>query len=85
MVQSISNNKLQDPSLVIGNTDNALFSGLVAYGVRMAIGAQPSFASSFSNHTDVILEVYVDRRENWIKEEVEGTAKELDTEITRFA
>ena len=31
-----------------------------------------------------IPEVYVDRRENWIKEEVEGTAKELDTEITRF-
>ncbi|KAF8604259.1 BRO1-domain-containing protein [Ceratobasidium sp. AG-I] len=66
MVQSIANNKLQDPSLVIGNTDNALFSGLVAYGVRMAI------------------EVYVDRRENWIKEEVEGGAKELDTEITRL-
>ncbi|KAG9103109.1 pH-response regulator protein palA/rim20 [Ceratobasidium sp. 370] len=66
MVQSIISNKLQNPSLMVGDTENALFSGLVAYGVRMAV------------------EVYIDRRENWIKEEVEGKAKELDTEITRL-
>ncbi|KAG8749882.1 pH-response regulator protein palA/rim20, partial [Ceratobasidium sp. 428] len=66
MVQSILSNKLQNPSLVIGDAENALFSGLVAYGVRMAV------------------EVYIDRRENWIKEEVEGKAKELDAEITRL-
>jgi len=29
-------------------------------------------------------EVYVDRRDNWIKEEVEGTVKQMDTEITRY-
>ncbi|KAG8686668.1 pH-response regulator protein palA/rim20 [Ceratobasidium sp. 395] len=66
MVQSILSNKLQNPSLMIGDAENALFSGLVAYGVRMAV------------------EVYIDRRENWIKEEVEGKAKELDAEITRL-
>ncbi|KAG8743647.1 pH-response regulator protein palA/rim20 [Ceratobasidium sp. 414] len=66
MVQSIISNKLQNPSLMVGNTENALFSGLVAYGVRMAV------------------EVYIGRRENWIKEEVEGKARELDTEITKL-
>ncbi|KAB5591907.1 PH-response regulator protein PalA/RIM20 [Ceratobasidium theobromae] len=66
MVQSLINNKLKDPSLAIGSTDNTLFSGLVAHGVRMAI------------------DVYVDRRDNWIKEEVEGTAKQMDAEITRL-
>ncbi|KAG9093520.1 pH-response regulator protein palA/rim20 [Ceratobasidium sp. UAMH 11750] len=66
MVQSVISNKLQNPSLMVGDAENALFSGLVAYGVRMAV------------------EVYIDRRENWIKEEVEGKAKELDTEITRL-
>ncbi|KAG8763567.1 pH-response regulator protein palA/rim20 [Ceratobasidium sp. 423] len=66
MVNSIIDNKLKDPSLAIGNTDNALFAGLVSYGVRMAV------------------EVYVDRRDNWIKEEVEGTVKQMDTDITRL-
>ncbi|KAG9122217.1 pH-response regulator protein palA/rim20 [Ceratobasidium sp. 392] len=66
MVKSTISNKLQNPSLIVGDAENALFSGLVAYGVRMAV------------------EVYIDRRENWIKEEVEGKAKELDVEITRL-
>ncbi|CUA73408.1 pH-response regulator protein palA/RIM20 [Cryptococcus neoformans var, neoformans B-3501A] [Rhizoctonia solani] len=66
MVNSMIDNKLKDPSLVIGNTDNALFAGLVSHGVRMAI------------------EVYIDRRDNWIKEEIEGTAKQMDTEVTRL-
>lgn len=39
MVNSVADNKLKDPSLAIGDTDNALFSGLVPHGVRMAIGA----------------------------------------------
>ncbi|CAE6500532.1 unnamed protein product [Rhizoctonia solani] len=66
MVNSVIDNKLKDPSLVIGNTDNALFAGLVSHGVRVAI------------------EVYIDRRDNWIKEEIEGTAKQMDTDITRL-
>jgi len=39
MVNGVVDNKLKDPSLAIGNTDNSLFAGLVSYGVRMAIGA----------------------------------------------
>lgn len=39
MVNSVIESKLKDPSLAIGNTDNALFAGLVSHGVRMAIGA----------------------------------------------
>jgi programmed cell death 6-interacting protein len=39
MVNSVIDNKLKDPSLAIGNTDSALFAGLVSHGVRMAIGA----------------------------------------------
>ncbi|CAE6510041.1 unnamed protein product [Rhizoctonia solani] len=66
MVNSVVDNKLKDPSLAIGNTDNALFSALVSYGVRMAI------------------DVYIDRRDNWIKEEIEGTTKQMDAEITRL-
>ncbi|CAE6515484.1 unnamed protein product [Rhizoctonia solani] len=64
MVNSVIDNKLKDPSLVIGNTDNALFTGLVSHGVRMAI------------------EVYIDRRDNWIKEEVEGIVKQMDADVT---
>ncbi|KAF8753374.1 BRO1 protein [Rhizoctonia solani] len=66
MVNSVIDNKLKDPSLVIGNTDNALFTGLVSHGVRMAI------------------EVYIDRRDNWIKEEVEGIVKQMDADVTRL-
>ncbi|QRV89818.1 vacuolar protein sorting-associated protein BRO1 [Ceratobasidium sp. AG-Ba] len=66
MVQGIVNNKLQNPALMIGDSENALFSGLVAYGVRVAV------------------ELYIDRRDNWIKEEVEGRAKELDAETTKL-
>ncbi|CAE6379605.1 unnamed protein product [Rhizoctonia solani] len=66
MVNSVIDNKLKDPSLAIGNTDNALFAGLVSHGVRTAI------------------EVYVDRRDNWIKEEVEGISKLMDADVTRL-
>ncbi|CAE6429866.1 unnamed protein product [Rhizoctonia solani] len=61
-------NRLKDPSSAIGNTDNALFAGLISYGVRMAI----------------VEEVYVDRRDNWIKEEIEETVKQMNMGITRL-
>jgi LytS/YehU family sensor histidine kinase len=32
----------------------------------------------------LVEEVYVDRRDNWIKEEVEGASKLMDADITRY-
>jgi hypothetical protein len=84
MVQSIVNNKLKEPSLVIGSNDNALFSGLMAHGVRLAIGMLQTLLRSNLICAEYALDVYIDRRENWVKEEVEGTAKQMDADIIRY-
>ena len=85
MAQSIVDPGLQDPKSVIGS-DAVIFGELLGWGARLAIGAhQPlsCFLLIFARLTYTFAEIYADRRQNWITDEVTTRVRRLDDEVSR--
>jgi programmed cell death 6-interacting protein len=85
MVQSVISEALTEPKTALGN-DAVIFSELLGYGAKVAIGKLELFLMylvTFIRCLRAILEIYQDRRRNWIEEEILARAQRLDDAASR--
>ena len=81
MVQPLIDPGLQDPKSVVG-TNGVIFGELLGWGARLAIGTPPTL-SVWCYLIFPITDIYNDRRQNWIREEISERVRRLDDESQR--
>lgn len=86
MAQPIVDPGLQDPKKVVGK-DAVIFGELLGWGARLAIGTCSQsrlVCCSVLIHTLLLPEIYNDRRQNWIADEITDRVRRLDDAMARF-
>ncbi len=83
MAQPIVDPGLQDPKAVVGN-DAVIFGELLGWGARLAIGTFISLVLMYAE-LNYLVDIYTDRKQNWIKDEVMDRVRHLDNNIARYA
>ena len=86
MVQPVVHAHLADPRAAIGD-DGVIFADLLGWGARVAIGTISICVIQGERRTDgragIFIDIYNDRRQNWLKDEVIDRAQQLDDSATR--
>lgn len=83
MVQPMIPGGVADPKTALGN-DAVIFGELLGHGAKVAIGGWRLSLTHLAI-THISVELYQDRRKNWIEEEITDKARRLDDDCTRSA
>lgn len=86
MVQSAVHVHLADPKAAIGD-DGVIFADLLGWGARVAIGkiliCEIRRRREADGYAGTSSDIYNDRRQNWLKDEVIDRAQQLDDVATK--